>query len=532
MYDKTCKNTMASNFAYVDIDRITADVMQVGTLQSNNGPTAIHLPENGGIVFAFQDCNDVAFMPSSILLANGVVVQCTELSSTAPGIGFRMDSSANTTSSYFLTVGDNTTTHISSLEGHEFVSSNSDVRLQIQNAESNVVISSFNSAGHVMDMCLNGASVKIPTANLIVSNIFVVTKDTISIGDSNSDTYFNGKTNVNGSFCIGSAFSTDADANTVTLGGSTQVQGTLGVGSVFVADADANTVTLGGSAQVHGSLSVGSLFSVNPLTHDIVINGAYFGGSNCVSLAGNTNIAGKLVASNNIDVRGSTILRGTVIALNQVSANSLSSQTDCNVLGNLVTSNAFVSNTLGASNIQTANTVTQNLLVTGNATIASISYTGSVKTPLLCVTNGIASANLMLLGNVLTSSSVALTGNLAVNGTATIGNIACQGLSTVHYISASSCLLGGGVQDNAKVLQVTGNVSISNSCNVGNALSACTMTVGLGIPDMAKKLNVFGSSNFNGNINVTGNIVTGNIASPSDSLCFNANIIYFNANQV
>lgn len=257
--------------------------------------------------------------------------------------------------------------------------------------------------------------------------------------------------------------------------------------------------TVAGPCSINGLFSVGGLFTADPATHAVGINGAPVPGT-ALALHGNATLAGSVTIAD-LTVSGSA---------------SIYSFNTASLTANAVTSNALQTATASVENLHAnalvANSIATAGITSGTANFASVSVTGNAYAYLL-------NANRALLGNL--TANVAQLANL----TATT--------ASVNSLFAASCVLGDGIVDPSKALNVTGNAAISATCNVGQDLNVIAGKVTIGVlSEAGKNLKVYGASHITGDLAVDGNLVATAIGAPGSDLTLTANTLNFNTNTI
>ena len=257
--------------------------------------------------------------------------------------------------------------------------------------------------------------------------------------------------------------------------------------------------TVAGPCSINGLFSVGGLFTADPATHAVGINGAPVPGT-ALALHGNATLAGSVTIAD-LTVSGSA---------------SIYSFNTASLTANAVTSNALQTATASVENLHAnalvANSIATAGITSGTANFASVSVTGNAYAYLL-------NANRALLGNL--TANVAQLANL----TATT--------ASVNSLFAASCVLGGGIVDPSKALNVTGNAAISATCNVGQDLNVIAGKVTIGVlSEAGKNLKVYGASHITGDLAVDGNLVATANGAPGSDLTLTANTLNFNTNTI
>lgn len=271
------------------------------------------------------------------------------------------------------------------------------------------------------------------------------------------------------------------------------------VKGVLIGD-DATPVTISGPLIINasGAFTVSSacgtnVIMIDPQTSTVAINGAPEAGKDL-------KVVGNVWVSNSITVCGALSVAGAAQFQSTLSAPSISSTA-------FSTGSMTVSCNLNAS----------------SANLGTLSATSI----------GASSASIVDLN--ATSVNV---GNLFALGAATFaGAFSAGGISTVNGLSVSgTCSIGDPSPDPSKALNINGSAAMSGELFVGGAVTANSIVIGstVTVPSTtpSSSLSVSGSAAVTGDLVIGGNIITHSIGTPGDNLSLNANILYFNTNQI
>ena len=370
-------------------------------------------------------------------------------------------------------------------------------------------VANGGSSGFTFDSTNLILSVGNTTVNTQISQTAITTTATVSTGNVNTTGVVNASIAINvganvtintTSYEIGNATSNSVlTATFLTVGNTT-------TGTVNAFALNISGVVASGNATVTGFINASSYGTFNGVVNATSLNST---GATTSTFANNVTITGTANVSSGINVGANVVLSTTSVSVGnatvntQITAGTIKLNGSDIVIGNTATNTSITgtSVTIGGTTSITNTLATGNTTVTGFVNVSTYgTFGGTVNAAALNISGLVATGNTTTTGFINVSSYGTFGGTVNAAALNVSGLVAKGNTTTTGFVNVSSYGTFGG-QVNATSFNSTSATTSTFANNV--TISGTTNTV---------SLNVTGDATISGNLYVTGNLVSINVA--------------------